>query len=246
MKIRGPPDVPHEPARPCDHGPPKDLGHASRHPGRLQIRASTEDIVLIQDTEILSLSCRNENLCRPGRGSGNGRETGRTCGWSTHRGVADLGSAATRPTDRPPLIAREEIAPHDQVVAHRRARPSPVGRRRLRRRPSAAAPRAGLHAGAGLHLAGAYFGIKRGYAYTEADRVSTVGIGALQANVANGLRRASVPWRRTASPPAARSATTTSSRPARHRRRLEADAAYTDLNRPAPNRSSCRRSTRTG
>lgn len=39
---------------------------------------------------------------------------------------------------------------------------------------------------------GAYFGVNAGYAFTESDTIRTVGIGALQANVDNGLRRASV------------------------------------------------------
>ncbi len=74
------------------------------------------------------------------------------------------------------------------------APPSPCRRRRLGRRPAAPGrAAAGLHAGAGLHLDRAYFGINAGYAYTEADTVRTVGIGALQANVTNGLRREAVP-----------------------------------------------------
>ncbi|KMO10939.1 porin [Methylobacterium indicum] len=79
---------------------------------------------------------------------------------------------------------------------------------------------------------GAYFGINAGYAYTEADRVSTVGIGALQANVTNGLRRASVPL--------AQDGFTAGGQVGYNYQftpgsgivvGLEADAAYTDLNR---------------
>ncbi|WP_100253364.1 porin family protein [Methylobacterium sp. UNC300MFChir4.1] len=39
---------------------------------------------------------------------------------------------------------------------------------------------------------GAYFGINAGYAYTEADTIRTVGIGALQSNVNNLLRSPAV------------------------------------------------------
>ena len=39
---------------------------------------------------------------------------------------------------------------------------------------------------------GAYLGINAGYAYTESDTLRTAGIGALQANVTNDLRRAAV------------------------------------------------------
>ncbi|MBA9067352.1 outer membrane immunogenic protein [Methylobacterium sp. RAS18] len=39
---------------------------------------------------------------------------------------------------------------------------------------------------------GAYFGPNGGYAYTESDTLRTTGIGALQANVTNDLRRANV------------------------------------------------------
>ncbi|QRE74861.1 outer membrane protein [Methylobacterium aquaticum] len=79
---------------------------------------------------------------------------------------------------------------------------------------------------------GAYFGINAGYAYTEADRVSTVGIGALQANVTNGLRRVSVPL--------AQDGFTAGGQVGYNYQftpgsgivvGLEADAAYTDLNR---------------
>ncbi|KMO31796.1 outer membrane protein [Methylobacterium aquaticum] len=79
---------------------------------------------------------------------------------------------------------------------------------------------------------GAYFGINAGYAYTEADRVSTVGIGALQANVNNGLRRATVPL--------AQDGFTAGGQVGYNYQftpgsgivvGLEADAAYTDLNR---------------
>ena len=39
---------------------------------------------------------------------------------------------------------------------------------------------------------GAYFGINAGYAFTESDTIRTTGIGALQNNVNNNLRRANV------------------------------------------------------
>jgi outer membrane immunogenic protein len=40
---------------------------------------------------------------------------------------------------------------------------------------------------------GAYFGVNAGYAFTESDTIRTIGIGALQSNVINNLRRPSVP-----------------------------------------------------
>ena len=79
---------------------------------------------------------------------------------------------------------------------------------------------------------GAYFGINAGYAYTEADTVRTVGIGALQANVTNGLRREAVPL--------AQDGFTAGGQVGYNYQftpgsgivvGLEADAAYTDLNR---------------
>ncbi|TGE00108.1 outer membrane protein [Methylobacterium nonmethylotrophicum] len=79
---------------------------------------------------------------------------------------------------------------------------------------------------------GAYFGVNAGYAFTEADTLRTTGIGALQTNVNNGLRRPNVPLPQDGFTAGGQVGYNYQFTPGSgFVIGLEADAAYTDLNR---------------